>query len=496
MIASILGFSIKSIICSGVFGAYYLLALKNAQSNSFNRVYLLAAALLSVVLPFVSFELLHVSSNAVPDFPLLQISAEGSKLSAADAAGPAMVDWSSVLATGYIAVTALMISALAIKSAGYYLIKGNARQERGDGFVLVRTEDPRAPFSFMNRLYWPTDMPQDSPEGKSILMHELAHIRQYHTLDKILMQLILAVCWLNPFNWLIKKELWLQHEFLADKYAIGDRDSEAFARMLLYSVSTPSNTTIISPFFQSAVERRLLMLRQPARNAYGLLRRFMSIPVLLLALALLSADTKQSGSVIRSAKKIVLVLDVAHGGEDAGGESIYGQLEKDITLALSRKLVALSPEYNIEITTTRDADVAASLEERLQKAHNSQAAAFISVHLRKGEANDGRGNSYELGLNPKSGNYRKSLLLGSAIAARLRAQELPAAVVDYSNAYVIRNNKLPALLIEFGNLDDADNMARLSDEAQTETLCRNVLNGVVAYSTKLDADETEAGNRK
>jgi N-acetylmuramoyl-L-alanine amidase len=195
---------------------------------------------------------------------------------------------------------------------------------------------------------------------------------------------------------------------------------------------------------------------------------------------------------VRAPKKIYLVLDVAHGGEDAGGKSIYGCQEKDLTLALSRKLVALSGEYNIEFSTTRDADVAASLEERLKAGNASNAAAFISLHLRKGEANDGRGNSYELGLNPKSSNYNKSRLLASAIAHRLEAQKLPAAVVDYSNAYLIRHNKLPALLIEFGNLDDAENMALLNNAAQSETLCRNILSGIVEYTARLEAGNSDA----
>lgn len=492
MIASILGFSIKSMICSGIFGAYYVLALKNVQTNSFNRIYLLMAALLSVLLPFARLELFQISQDAVADFPLLQLSAKGAMAADTGAVGSGNVDWSAVLSTSYFTVSALMLAVLALSSARYLFMTGKERQELRDGVVLIRTDDPRAPFSFMNKLFWPAGLPLDSAEGRSVLMHELAHIRQYHTLDKMLMQLVLALCWLNPFNWFIKKELWLQHEFLADKYAIKDRDSESFARMLLYSVSGVSNSSILSPFFQSSIERRLLMLRQPAQHAYSRLRRFLSIPVLLLALALVSADSRQSADVVRAPKKISMLLDAAHGGNDAGGKSIYGYLEKDLTLTITRKLLALAEEYNIDFTTTRTGDVAASLEERLQLGQSSGAAAFISVHLRKGEANDGRGNSYELGLNPKSSNYNRSLLLGSAIAHRLKGQQLPAAVVDYSNAYVIRNNALPALLIEFGNLDDAENMARLNNDAQLETLCRNVLAGIVEYSARLETHEPDA----
>jgi N-acetylmuramoyl-L-alanine amidase len=87
-------------------------------------------------------------------------------------------------------------------------------------------------------------------------------------------------------------------------------------------------------------------------------------------------------------------------------------------------------------------------------------------------------------VNPKSGQYGKTMLLASSIAARLKGQKLPVEVVDHSMSYILRENKRPALLIECGNLDDADNIALLKDEVRTETLCRNILSGIVDYNTR------------
>lgn len=485
MIAAIVSFSIKSLICSAVFGAYYVFALKNAPTNSFNRFYLLGAALLSLVLPLAPFELLHVSAITIPEFPLLDISGMGTTETVSIATPAQTINWSTTFSTIYFTISTLLIAHLAIQSLSLYFTKGEAQKTGGEGFVLIHTTDPRAPFSFMNRLFWPTHMRQDSPEGKSILLHELAHIRQQHTLDKIFMQLMLAICWLNPIIWLIKKELWLQHEFLADKHAIKDHDGAAFASMLLYSVSGSANRAIINPFFQSSVKRRLFMLSQPNRNAYSFMRRFLSVPVLLMAVTLLSVDSKQSGDAVRAAKKIVLVLDAAHGGNDAGGKSAYGYKEKDFTLALCRKITALSGEYNVEVVSTRTDDAAPSLQERVEKSNSSNADVFLSVHINQSSAV--RDNAYQLGVSPKSPDYSKARLIASAIASKLKTQELPVEVVDYSMSYVLRENRHPALLIECGNLDDAENIALLKDEKRTEQLCRNILSGIVNYQVKLNA---------
>jgi N-acetylmuramoyl-L-alanine amidase len=254
--------------------------------------------------------------------------------------------------------------------------------------------------------------------------------------------------------------------------------------MLLYNVTHVADRSIISLFFQSPVKRRLLMLTQQAKGSYGFLRRFMSIPILFTAVLLLSADTKEPATAKRSAKKIVLVLDAAHGGEDAGGKGIYGHLEKDLTLTISKELVALSGEYNIEVIPTRSADVNATLEERVRTSNGNNDAVFLSIHVSKGTATEKQNTNYELGVNPNSKDYNKSILLASSIANKLKTQKLPVTVVE-QKAFVLRENNHPALIMECGNIDDADNIAMLSDEVRTETLCRNILSGIVDYSAKL-----------
>lgn len=479
MIASILAFGLKSTLCSGLFTTYYLLALKNAQMHRFNRIYLLAAAALSLALPFVNLELSHIGPVAVSDFPLLQITGVGAQEAAAHTGPSDSFDWQAVLGQLYFALSAVMVLGLAMRSIQLYRIKANGQQEEREGFLLIRTDDPRAPFSFMNMLFLPGDLREDSPEGRSILMHEMAHIRERHTLDKLAMELMLAACWLNPFNWLIKKELWLQHEFLADKYAIKDGNGETFARMLLYSISNVSNRSVLSPFFQSPIKRRLFMLTHPCKSGNSFWRPVLSIPVLLTAVLLLAVNAKTS-TALPSPKKIVVVLDAAHGGNDAGGKSAYGYQEKDFTLALCKKLTVLSKEYNIEIIPTRTEDVCPSLQDRVQKSNSNNADVFLSVHINQSSAV--RDNTYQIGVNPKGKQYSRTMLLASSIAAKLKGQQLPVKVVDQSTSYLLRENKRPALLIECGNLDDADNIALLKDDARTETLCRNILSGIVDYN--------------
>lgn len=490
MIESISVFILKSGICSALFLAYYLLVLKNVKMHTFNRIYLLSSAFLSLALPLAKLNLLSVASVAVPDFPLLTITGKSAGEKTINAAANDAFNWQGLFVVIYFAVSVIVVAGLLLKILRIYQLKNKGQVLQKEGYLLVVTNDSRAPFSFMNMLFWPPHLCQESAEGNRILMHEMAHINQFHTLDKILLQLILAACWANPFNWVIKKELWLQHEFLADKNAIKDGNTESFARMLLYSATGYSNVSVVNPFFQSSIKRRLLMLTKPGSNTHYRLRSFLSIPVLFVAMLLLSANVKNPATMSHSHDKIVLVLDAAHGGKDVGGKGAYGEEEKNVTLALCKKMVRLSDQYNIKIITTRDEDRDLTLEDRINKCNNTPGAIFLSVHVNQSSAV--RDNTYQLGVNPQSKNYNKSILLASSIANRLKAQKLPVEIIDHSMSYILRENKQPAILIECGNLDDINNIALLKDEARTEELCRNLLSGIADYAARL---EKQANNK-
>jgi N-acetylmuramoyl-L-alanine amidase len=76
----------------------------------------------------------------------------------------------------------------------------------------------------------------------------------------------------------------------------------------------------------------------------------------------------------------VVVLDAAHGGDDAGGRLANGQPEKALTLALSVRLRSLLAARGIQVITTREADAAIDLDRRAEIANRANAQACLSIH--------------------------------------------------------------------------------------------------------------------
>lgn len=99
-----------------------------------------------------------------------------------------------------------------------------------------------------------------------------------------------------------------------------------------------------------------------------------------LGIALLPASSTLRAQSAPSARFIV-VVDAAHGGDDAGGHLDDGQLEKNATLALSIRLRSQLAARGFQVVTTREGDTSRTPVERAQIANHARAQACISLHV-------------------------------------------------------------------------------------------------------------------
>ncbi|MBL7771993.1 MAG: N-acetylmuramoyl-L-alanine amidase [Chitinophagaceae bacterium] len=484
MISSLLSYFVSTFLISGVLVLYYWVVLRNTKMHQFNRIYLLLSVLFSIVIPFLKINYTKSPLTSISNFPILKIDKIGVEELTNTMVGTSSFNPSKFMLVGYIVIAAGIIIQFLGSLIKIQRLKHEGIVEKRSYFSVIQTNSSFAPFSFMNLLFWPKHLSQETPEGMGIFKHELAHIQQKHSLDKLALQFVVAFYWMNPMFWLIKNELWIQHEFLADEAAIGNETGSniEFAKMLLYASSFNKYNSVISPFFQSTVKRRLLMLTKMRNSRYSIMRKLFLIPLVLIISFLVTARTNRTYKVTTSSSSITLILDAAHGGKDDGGRGANGYIEKEYTLELCKKILELSQEYNINVITTRTQDFFLSIDQRVKMANSYQDAVLLSVHINQSSA--ARDNSYQLGINPKSKTYLKSIVMASAIANQLKGQKLNVEIVDHSMAYLLKECKIPCLLIECGNLDDEVNMKMLHDKSQTERLCRNILAGIVDYHNR------------
>ncbi len=272
---------LKSMIYAGIFFGYYSLFLKNTIYHSYNRYYLLASMALSVYFPCVHITVSPISKEQVAATPALKYLMYGSSAPVQEAHIP----W-EMMAMGIISV--LLLSYLAYSVIRIFRLKAmNSKTQMGE-FTFIETDLEEAPFSFFSNLFWKKSISIEEENGQKMLQHELVHIRQKHSWDRLFSQLICAIFWMNPFNWIMQKELQNIHEFIADRDAVGTGEVDAFAKMLLQTYYGNHFLNPSHSFYYSSIKRRIIMLTTSKTPKYAYLRKVAVLPLFAISLILIS----------------------------------------------------------------------------------------------------------------------------------------------------------------------------------------------------------------
>ena len=150
-----------------------------------------------------------------------------------------------------------------------------------------------------------------------------------------------------------------------------------------------------------------------------------------------------------------VVIDPGHGGLESGAKGKFGNLEKDITLAISLKLKALiEKDMGFEVVLTRDRDVDVSIENRSAIANNHKAGLFISIHANGSVQRKAAGSeTFFLSLNATDEDTRRLAYLennSSALQSRIDPSsddDLMMILWDMAqNAYIKQSSRLAGLV--------------------------------------------------
>ena len=214
-------FLLKVIICSGILCGYYFLALRNKIFHRWNRFYLLASVVLALLVPLVKINIFQkpdVEKGSV--IQMLQTISYGDEIVIEYSRKGFHINSQMLAATAYLLVCGILLTVFFIALYRINKLKKKYPQTQIEGINFVNTNDKGTPFSFFNFIFWNKAIDLHSKPGQQIFNHEIAHIKEKHSYDKIFMNLVLVIFWINPFFWLMRKELHMIHEFIADQEAL------------------------------------------------------------------------------------------------------------------------------------------------------------------------------------------------------------------------------------------------------------------------------------
>ncbi len=494
---------LKVTICSAVLYGYYYFFLRNKVYHAYNRFYLLATVVISLLCPLINFSIFF-DTGTVPAKPiqLLQVVTNGNAyIEELMLQSRATRITTAQILLGLYSIVSLVLLAmlLALLAKIFTILKTSAARKLHD-ITFIQSDTKGTPFSFFRFIFWNPAIDINSTTGQQIFAHEVAHVREQHSADKLFLNITMIICWINPVFWLIKKELNLIHEFIADKKAVADNDAQALATMIVTSAYPKHSFLLTNHFFYSPIKRRLLMLSRYNIKKAGYFYRVLALPVALFLVAAISIKAKNKfDEAINPGKKITVVIDAGHGGHDAGAISQDGKsLEKDLTLDFIKAIKSINRSANIEVVLTRETDIYQTPQEKAAFAEKAGADLFISVHI----ASEPFSNVPKSGLEvfvakDEHANSYASKLFASSVIANFKSnygiEVAPNPMQRKAGIHVLQANAFPSILIETGYISNRKDLDYLQSAEAKEVFAKNILAAITAYANEIKA--VPAGNQ-
>lgn len=191
--------------------------------------------------------------------------------------------------------------------------------------ITVRTpKKASAPFSFFSWIFISPELHTEK-EAKEILVHEETHAQQKHSIDVIMSEIITILCWINPFAWLLKREIRNNLEYMADnRVVLSGHDTKSYQYHLLGLANQKAAANLYNNFNVLPIKNRITMMNKKRTKNIGKTKYLMFMP--LAALLMIISNIEAVARVTdRFSEKILPNSSI---NEDSkGNSSDYNQIE-------------------------------------------------------------------------------------------------------------------------------------------------------------------------
>jgi len=264
-----------------LFYGFYRLFLHKETFYGLNRSYLIITSILAFILPFFQLGFLNVpvieqvtitpTTEAVVSQVMIPENLPQENYQ------PSIFIIDNVVIAIYTLVTIAFLLKMLFNLSKIICMRNLPSVKLDNGVKLIDLKDSKKAFSFFNLLFLDPQL----AEKNTILKHELVHIKQKHSLDVLLFEIIQITNWFNPIAYLVKKDIKLIHEYLADEETTKcDVEKYHYAMFLIQnSTGIPSLTLTNQIFSSSILKNRISMLNQKKSARWTRLKLLAALPI-------------------------------------------------------------------------------------------------------------------------------------------------------------------------------------------------------------------------
>lgn len=340
----LLAYLLKFSISLSLVTIFYSVFLRRLTFYNWNRWYLLLYPVACLFLPMLDIGWWMESEKA--DLTALQqLPALGSWKPVETVSDEGSIGfWPVVMLVVLVGSVAMGIRLL-LQWLSFRRLSSKAVLVGGEDLKVYAVDETIIPFSFGRSVFVNPALHSEA-DLKDIILHEMVHVRQHHTADMMLGELLLVLNWFNPFAWSLRNAIRQNLEFIADRQVLTHGVDRREYQYLLVKVVGQRNFSMASHLNFSALKTRIMMMNKIRSTRIHLVKFAFVVP---LAAILLLAFRKKQEAVPAAAFEPVLLRLVDDGVEPASEKTpevlqgVYGQATATDTVPNATKTWTAGP---------------------------------------------------------------------------------------------------------------------------------------------------------
>lgn len=280
----------KSALAAGAFYLVYLLLFQNQKEFIFNRFYLLVSLVLSFIIPLITFTKIQfteaINTNSLDNSAFLTYLPETTQKIGFT------LQWIHYLIGIYLLGIAIFVLHLIIGHIKALAIVRYSRiKELFKTEVNVTSKDVH-PFSFFNKIVL-SEKTLKNPSLEIIVSHENIHVKEKHTLDILIAEILFLFQWFNPFAWLIKDAIKNNLEYKTDHQIAKSYNQQDYQMAMVGLADKQGVAPFLTDLNGSQLKNRIIMMKKKTENKYAFLKQLLVLPLLaILIMGLANREIK------------------------------------------------------------------------------------------------------------------------------------------------------------------------------------------------------------
>jgi TonB family protein len=341
---SILIYLVKASVALALFFGLYLLLFRRDTFLVTKRICLLASLLFSALIPFIT---LHFSADENPRIPtswlsevvVVPFSNENQETMQA-------LDWQSTLVATLFLVSSLFLIRFGLQLFEVFHLKYRNLSQKATGYTLVQISEKKvSPFSFFKWIFAGANAWELDTENE-ILRHEMVHVKQWHSIDVMLSELFCIAFWWNPVVWFYRREIRINHEYLADRGVLRvGYNPQQYQYLLLQTLTITNRIPINNHFNVSQLKQRIAMMNKKQSPWLSATKYLLFLPLSVL----LIAGNAVKASQIKILNEIAENTAIGKSIQNTLGEDEKIQANNDLEQAEADRKASNNQEKNIAL---------------------------------------------------------------------------------------------------------------------------------------------------